>query len=106
MIQVTGRIMTRHRNAACVAAALRPDNLNSLTTVAENDHVTTTITGTQIRTIIASVDDYLMNLAIAEDACSVYPKRHRNSRSNDRQRPVTEENSGYQKKIPENNFSR
>jgi hypothetical protein len=74
MMQVHGKITTRHRNAACVAAALRPDNLNSLTTIAGNDHVTTTITGTQIRTIIASVDDYLMNLAIAEDACSVIRK--------------------------------
>ena len=75
MMQIHGKITTRHRNASCVAASLRPDNLNSLTTIAGNDHVTTTITGTQIRTVIASVDDYLMNLAIAEDACSVYPQR-------------------------------
>ncbi len=71
MMLIHGEITTRHRNAACVAAALRPDNLNSLTTIAEGDHVTTTITGTQIRTVIASADDYLMNLTIAEDACSV-----------------------------------
>jgi len=71
MIQISGRITTIHRNAACVAAALKPDNLNSLTTTAAGDCVTTTITGSRMRTIIASVDDYLMNLAIAEDACSV-----------------------------------
>ena len=71
MMQINGRITTVHRNAACVAAALKPDNLNSLTTTAAGDRVTTTITGSRIRTIIASVDDYLMNLAIAEDACSV-----------------------------------
>jgi hypothetical protein len=71
MMQIIGRITTVHRNAACVAAALKPDNLNSLTTTAEDDRVTTTITGTRIRTVIASVDDYLMNLAISEDACSV-----------------------------------
>jgi hypothetical protein len=74
MMQIHGSITTMHRNAACVAAALRPDNLNSLTTTAESDRVTTTITGTQIRTVIASVDDYLMNLTIAEDACSVSPQ--------------------------------
>jgi hypothetical protein len=74
MIQIRGNITTRHRKAACVAAALRPDNLNSLTTTAEGDRVTTTITGTQIRTVIASVDDYLMNLTIADDACSVNPQ--------------------------------
>ena len=71
MMQIHGNIGTMHRNATCVAAALRPDNLNSMFTTAENDHVITTITGTQIRTVIASVDDYLMNLTIAEDACSV-----------------------------------
>jgi hypothetical protein len=71
MMQINGRITTMHRNAVCVAAALKPDNLNSLTTTADDDRVTTTITGTQIRTVIASVDDYLMNLTIAEDACSV-----------------------------------
>ena len=71
MMQIDGSIITVHRNAACVAAALKPDNLNSLTTTAEDDRVTTTFTGTQIRSVIASVDDYLMNLTIAEDACSV-----------------------------------
>jgi len=71
MMQISGRITTIHRNAACVAAALKPDNLNGLTTIAADDCVMTTITGSRMRTIIASVDDYLMNLAIAEDACSV-----------------------------------
>jgi hypothetical protein len=71
MMQICGRIVTIHRNAACVAAALKPDNLSGLTTTAAGDCVTTTITGSRMRTIIASVDDYLMNLAIAEDACSV-----------------------------------
>ena len=71
MMQINGRITTIHRNAACVATALKPDNLNALTTTAAGDCVTTMITGSRMRTIIASVDDYLMNLAIAEDACSV-----------------------------------
>ena len=71
MMRIRGRITTVHMNAACVAAALKPDNLNCLTTTAAGDCVTTTITGSRMRTIIASVDDYLMNLAIAEDACSV-----------------------------------
>jgi len=71
MMHISGRITTLHRNAACVAAALKPDNLSSLATSAAGDRVTTTITGTQMRTVIASVDDYLMNLTIAEDACSV-----------------------------------
>ena len=68
MIRIEGRITTLHRNAGAVASALTPDNLRTMTTTAEGDRVTTLITGTQCRSVIASVDDYLMNLAIAEDA--------------------------------------
>ena len=71
MMQINGTITTVHKNAKCVAAALAPDNLRSMDTKADGDRVITTITGTQLRSVIASVDDYLMNLAVAEDACSV-----------------------------------
>ena len=71
MMQITGMIATRHGNAASVAEALASDNLCTMTTTADDDVVTTMITGTQLRSVIASVDDYLMNLAIAEDTCSV-----------------------------------
>ena len=71
MMQIEGTITTVHDNARCIAAALAPDNLRSMDTKAEGDRVITTITGTQLRSIIASMDDYLMNLAIAEDVCSV-----------------------------------
>ena len=67
-MQIEGCITTRHRNASAVASALTPDNMQNMTTTAKSDMVTTVITGTQIRSVIASVDDYLMNLAIAEDA--------------------------------------
>jgi hypothetical protein len=72
MMKIKGRITTVHGNAGCVASALAPDNLKSMTTTAEGDHVITMIEGTQLRSVIASVDDYLMNLAIAEDACSSF----------------------------------
>jgi hypothetical protein len=71
MMQIEGTITTVHENARCVAAALAPDNLRSMDTKADGEKVITTITGTQLRSVIASVDDYLMNLAVAEDACSV-----------------------------------
>ena len=71
MMQIEGTVTTVHENARCVAAALAPDNLRSMDTKAEGDRVITMITGTQLRSVIASMDDYLMNLAIAEDACSV-----------------------------------
>jgi hypothetical protein len=75
MMQISGTITTRHSSAGCVAAALAPDNLRSMSTTAEGDRVITTITGTQLRSVIASVDDYLMNLAIAQDACSLRNNR-------------------------------
>jgi hypothetical protein len=71
MMQIKGTITTVHENARCVAAALAPDNLRSMETKAEEGRVITTIAGTQLRSVIASVDDYLMNLAVAEDACSI-----------------------------------
>ena len=71
MMQIDGTITTMHVNAGCVAAALAPDNLRSMSTKADGDRVITTITGTQLRSVIASVDDYLMNLAVADEACSV-----------------------------------
>jgi hypothetical protein len=71
MMQIDGTITTVHGNARCVATALKPDNLRSMDTKTEEGRVITTITGTQLRSVIASVDDYLMNLSIADDACSV-----------------------------------
>jgi hypothetical protein len=70
-MKTEGTITTLHCDASCVAAALAPDNLRSMETRAEGDRVVTTITGTQLRSVIASMDDYLMNLAVAEDACSL-----------------------------------
>ncbi len=69
MIHVSGALTTTHRNPACVAAALRPDNLQSMETHSEDDRVVTTIEGTSLRSVIASVDDYLMNLGVAEEVC-------------------------------------
>ena len=71
MMQINGTITTVHKNASCVAQALAPDNLRSMETTADGNRVITTINGTQLRSVIASVDDYLMNLTIAENACSV-----------------------------------
>ena len=89
MKQITGRITTVHGNAGCVASALAPDNLRSMTTTADGDQVITMIEGTQLRSVIASVDDYLMNLAIAEDACSSFSQESADQlRNNDQNNPV------------------
>jgi hypothetical protein len=69
MIQIHGILTTEHQNPVCVAAALRPDNLSSMETRPQGVHVVTTLEGTSVRSMIASVDDYLMNLGIAEEVC-------------------------------------
>jgi len=67
---ITGTITTRHHRCECVAQALSPDNLSSMETVAREGAVRTTIESDRLRSVIASVDDYLMNLIIAEELCS------------------------------------
>lgn len=69
MIRVEGTIRTAHADPACVAGALAVDNLKGMETRAAGHEVITELSGAQLRSIIASVDDYLMNLAIAEDVC-------------------------------------
>ena len=68
-LAITGTIRTAHARPGCVVGALRPDNLRNMVTGMEDGMVHTEIGGAPLRSIIASVDDYLMNLAIAEDLC-------------------------------------
>ncbi len=70
MTRIEGVIRTVHENAACVGGAIRPDNLASMVTTWEDDRVVTAVEGHRLRSVIASVDDYLMNLSIAEDLCT------------------------------------
>jgi hypothetical protein len=67
---VEGVITTRHVHATEVAGSIQPDNLLSMTTGAKDGCVNTVIRSSNIRSVIASVDDYLMNLGIAEEICS------------------------------------
>jgi len=72
-MKITGVIRTVHEKPACIAASVAADNLKEMDTRAiESDGipiVETTITGTKIRSIIASVDDYLANITVAEELC-------------------------------------
>jgi len=71
MMEIRGELRTRHARPECVAASLRPDNLQSMQTRSTGGHVVTEIRGTALRSVIASVDDYLMNLAIADEICNL-----------------------------------
>jgi len=70
MISVWGTITTSHGDPETVARSLAPDNLASMRTSPGPGVVVTEIAGENLRSIIASVDDYLTNLAVAEDACA------------------------------------
>jgi hypothetical protein len=65
-----GVILTRHGHSNEVAGSIRPDNLSSMSTGVEDGCVKTVILSSNLRSVIASVDDYLMNLGIAEEICS------------------------------------
>ena len=66
-MKIKGMISTQHENAACVAAAVQTDNMSDIETVAQDNHVVTMITGTSFSRVIATVDDYLMNLTVADE---------------------------------------
>ena len=68
-VRIEGSICTPHANAACVAGALTSDNLANMMTQARGGTVRTDIQTERLRSLVASVDDYLMNLAIAEEMC-------------------------------------
>ena len=81
MMQVRGLIATTHEDAPSVAASLAPDNLRGMITTAEGTRVTTLIEGSPIRSVIASVDDYLMNLAIADETTTLPHKRQEKTKT-------------------------
>lgn len=50
-----------------VAAAIRPDNTDQITTTTTDEVVVTTITREDTSGLQATVDDYLINLTVATD---------------------------------------
>ena len=78
-MKITGIIRTRHEAPDCVAAAIAADNLKEMETRSGKSDgygiVETTITSTRIRSVIASVDDYLANITVAEDLCRKVPTK-------------------------------
>ncbi|MCD5409531.1 MAG: hypothetical protein LRZ87_02040 [Methanocellales archaeon] len=62
-----GKIITIHKNPYVIADAIKPDNTRNMSTVCENESITTEFRLDEIGTLIATVDDYLLNLKIAEE---------------------------------------
>jgi hypothetical protein len=68
-MNIQGIIRTTHTHAQCIADSVSADNLSEMKTHAEGNYVITQITSTKVRSVIASMDDYLMNLTVAEEVC-------------------------------------
>ncbi|WP_338742378.1 KEOPS complex subunit Pcc1 [Haloplanus salilacus] len=59
-------VETTHDDAATIAAALRPDNTPSMSTSVADDVVRTTVDRGTSGGLGSTVDDYVVNLTVAE----------------------------------------
>ena len=62
----TARLRTTHADAATVAAALRPDNTDSMETAVEGDELVTTVSRETTGGLQSTVDDTVVNLTVAD----------------------------------------
>lgn len=70
-MKITGEISTLHSHPECVAKALDTDNMPHMKTAVRENRVVFTIESDKIRSVVATTDDYLMNLQIAEEMCGI-----------------------------------
>lgn len=68
-MKIEGTIRTQHQNAFCIAESVATDNLSEMNTIAEDGYVVTHISSMKIRSVIASMDDYISNITVAEEIC-------------------------------------
>ena len=59
-------LRTTHAAPETVAAALRPDNTDSVATAVDGDRVVTTVERETTGGLHSTVDDYVVNLTVAE----------------------------------------
>ncbi|HJJ36873.1 MAG TPA: KEOPS complex subunit Pcc1 [Methanocorpusculum sp.] len=64
-MKITGVITSKTDAADKIAEALSPDNAGYMQCSAEGNTVKAEVEGTSPRTVLATVDDYLMNLSVA-----------------------------------------
>ena len=66
-MKIKARIEIRDEHADLAAIPLMPDNTESMRTVIVDQCAVTYIETERIGTLIASVDDYLLNVKLAQD---------------------------------------
>ena len=65
-----GKIVTTHKRCHVIMDAIRPDNTQNMLTTCKNGEITTEFVIDGIGTLIETVDDYLLNLKIADEITS------------------------------------
>lgn len=68
-MKIVGIIRTMHKQSPCIAKSVAADNLSEMETCSDGEYVITRIQSNKIRSVIASMDDYLMNITVAEEVC-------------------------------------
>ena len=71
MMRIKGKLTLKSEKADelvnIIAQSLAPDNVSGMKTIVDGDSVNVFFEGDKVGTILASVDDYLMNAKIASD---------------------------------------
>lgn len=74
-MRIKGRLTFRGEGASglvnIIAQSLAPDNVSGMETIVDGDSVTVMFEGDKVGTILASVDDYLMNAKIAGEMLKI-----------------------------------
>ncbi|VVB91330.1 Uncharacterised protein [uncultured archaeon] len=69
-MKIKGKLIIKCENAGemveIIARSLAPDNVSGISTEVDKDSATVTFSADKIGTMLATVDDYLMNAAIVE----------------------------------------
>ena len=68
-MHITGTIVSVHAHPEHVVSALSPDSDGFMTVEVIDGCVTAKIEEESLRSVIATVDDYLMNLSVSERLC-------------------------------------
>jgi len=75
MMRIKGKLTLKSEKAeglvSVIAQSLAPDNISGMKTIVCGDSVTVMFEGDKVGTILASVDDYLMNAKIASDMLNI-----------------------------------
>jgi hypothetical protein len=66
-MKIKAKIKISGENADLAAIPLMQDNMDTMRTVVTDKRVVTYLTADKIGSLIASVDDYLMNAKVAQD---------------------------------------